>query len=298
MSIACIYFPRLGLQLALQHRAVPLGRPLALLAGHGDAGIVAVTSPEAAARGVLVGMPSLQARRICRDIAFLPDNAGACLDALDRVALILRKRTTGDVALGGRNHLLVTISDDGDVETHGAHLVEIARAWTGFDARLGTGETATQAVAAARDRRRMRDVVSPEGVAAVESLPRYEPLAAEVRIGPGRGGTLATRTALRKLAAGLGAALDARRESFRSARLTLDIAGRPSETRLRPGAAFHHPDEVLPALERALAACDGMDIRGIRLEVGDIGPSVAVTPCAASWAWRPSHEHPDLLRAS
>lgn len=294
MSVACLLFPRLGLQLALQQRAVPVGRPLALLSGHGDAALVTVASREAAAEGVIAGMPAAQARSICRDIAFVPDNAGACLDALDRIASIVRKRTTAEVAVGGRDYLLVAI-DGAEAAVTAGRLLELAVAWSGLEGRVGLGTSMERAVAAARRPRPVADGEHAGDGAAVESLPRHEPLAAEVRTATPMG-QLSVRAALRRIAAGLGAVLETRHESFRLARLVIETREGLHETRIRPGAAFHHPDEVEHLLLRGL---EGEDIAAlsVRLELGDIGPDVRVVPCAASWAWR-ALERDRLPRAS
>lgn len=293
MPIACLLFPRLGLQVALQQRAVPLGRPLALLSGHGDNALVAVASREASAEGVIAGMPAAQARAACREVAFLPDNAGACLDALDRIAAILRKRTTGDVAVGGRDHLLVALRAAESVNAR--RLLDLAVAWSGFEGRFGLGATIEEAVAAARRPRPAgSDDIAGAG-AAVESLPRHEPLAAEVRSAAPMG-QLSVRAALRRLVAGLGAVLETRGESFRLARLVVETAEGVHETRIRPGAAFHQPREVEDLLLRGLEEGD-MAASSVRLELEDVGPDVRVVPCAASWAWQ-AFRRGALARAS
>ncbi len=88
MDMLCLYFPRLGVDLARRRRPQLAGRPVVLLSGAGDDAKVTAHSSEAGALGVLRGMTAGEARRAAPGAVFLADNPADRLAELDRVAAI------------------------------------------------------------------------------------------------------------------------------------------------------------------------------------------------------------------
>ena len=95
MRVLCLLFQRLPIELALRARPALRGRPLALIAGHGGDALVTAATADLTARGIIPGMPAIEARERAPEARFAPDNAGACLDELERVSAIVRAKAAG-----------------------------------------------------------------------------------------------------------------------------------------------------------------------------------------------------------
>ena len=298
MRVLCLFFPRLSIQLALQQRPELAGKPLATIAGTGDTALVSATSTEAAARGAVAGLTPGQARSRCPNAVFLPDNAGACLDELERIASIVRTRATGIVAIASREELLVDLdslpshlgSNDYEVATRLAALV---RMWTALGVRAGVGSSRAEARGAARGARRAPAIRPPVLAWGEPPLQASSagPLAVEVLIPLGTS-PLAARARLHRSTHQLQALLDGAGQSYRDVRVTVtDGAG--NENRLRK--LIEPTSDVQDALRAGspVVTDDALaNAASIRLELDRLGPDIRVTPaCAASEAREP------LLRA-
>lgn len=285
MRVLCLLFPRLGAQLALRARPALRDRGLVLLQGHGDDALVAGVTCEGAARGLLPGMTAAEARRRCPGAAFIADNAADCLDELERVAAILRTRATPLVALGGRDHLFLDISKLANGERDEARLAQrlagVAGAWSGCDVRAGVASSRREAIEAATTARRGAVVCPPAPATEPAIAPfRAETLAADATF-PGGANELALRARAARLLRQLDLLLEARGQSYRSARVIVATERGEREVRLRPPAPAH---DAL-RLERQVIDAQGGDgtrVFAIRVELGGLGPSVHVTPCAAA----------------
>lgn len=93
MSLACVLIPHLALRIAVFERPALDGLPLVLTSPSTSRPVVADRSPEAAARGVKVGMPLREVTAVCADAVFVPYNPVAegivverLLDALETVS--------------------------------------------------------------------------------------------------------------------------------------------------------------------------------------------------------------------
>lgn len=144
MRILCLFFPRLATDLVSGTRP---GKEVVLIDGHGDEAMVTASS---AAR-VAKGMSSGQARVRAPHAAFLPDNAGDCLDELQRLTAIIRKNATPNVAIGGRDHLFVDLEGvNGTESAIAARLLTIVGEWCGTEVRGGLASSRAVALEAAR----------------------------------------------------------------------------------------------------------------------------------------------------
>lgn len=86
MDMLCLYFPRLGVDLARRKRPHLAGLPMVLIDGHGEDARVTSRSAEAGLLGVLPCMTAGEARRAAPAAVFLPDNPGDREAELERVA--------------------------------------------------------------------------------------------------------------------------------------------------------------------------------------------------------------------
>ncbi|MEX0782501.1 MAG: hypothetical protein WD557_07615 [Dehalococcoidia bacterium] len=298
MRVLCLFFPRLSIQLALQQRPDLAGRALAMIAGSGDEALVSAASTEASARGAIAGLTPGRARSRCPGAAFLPDNAGACLDELERIASIIRTRATGIVAIVSREELLVDLdslpahvgSDDFEAATR---LSALVRMWTGLNVRAGVANSRAEARAAARGAR-LAPAVRPPVLAWGEpplQASSTGPLAVEVLIPLGTS-PLAARARLLRATHQLQALLDGAAQSYREVRVAI---------RGEDGAESHFRRLIEPTsdVQRALLAAALVlgdqslaSASSVRLELGRLGPDIRVAPAtAASLAREP------LLRA-
>ena len=291
----CLLFPRLGVQVALQSRPELGGRPTVLISGRGAAALVSAASTEAAARGVVPGMTPAQARARCTNATFLPDNAGDCLEELERISSILRTRATTPVAIISREELLLDLDNlprhlGTDEAQVAARVTNLVRMWTGLSVRAGVGSTRAEVREAARGAR-LRPAVRPPVLAWDEApvVPApADPVAAEVPV-PSGTPPLAVRARVHRAAARMQTILVAREQSFRELRLTLSRAdGRVESVRrlLQPSA-----DVTASLVELGAWLTDDRlhDAAMVRLEVARLGPDVAVEPAVAvqqSWSRR------------
>ena len=287
MRFLCLSFPRLSIHLALRQHPELAARPLIMVAGSGDAALVAGMSTEAATRGVVTGMTPRQAKMRCPQARFLPDNAGPCLDELESIASILRRRATITVAIASREELLLDISapskgDDGDELRTAERIAGFARMWSGLPVRAGVASSRSAAREAARCARNAPVVMTPvlawdeAGIGGVSD----GPLAAEVFFPLGTS-PLAARARLERASRQLQAILDASGLNYRGVELQLSRAdGEPRVSRRMP-----EPSGDLNAA-LALVAAELSDDRlagvtGIRLELAALCPDVRVEPAVA-----------------
>jgi len=283
MRLLCLFFPRLSLQVSLRDRPHLQDRPVVLLSGSGDEALVAAASPAASSRYVIAGMSAGQAHQRCPSAMFLPDNAGDCLEALERVGSMLRLRATPLVALGGRDHLFIDLEGLSGGETAiAANLAALVRAWTGFEVRAGVAATRAGALEAARPARGL-PVVLPSGRQAAEAP--LEPfgereLSASMDL-PADCADLVVRAALTRLLAGLQPLLDGRGESFRTARLEMDSEDGTRVLTARCAQPLHRAADALDLLLPRGEFVDLGNCRRIRVTLGRLGPDVRVRPCAA-----------------
>jgi hypothetical protein len=288
MRVLCLFFPRLSIQLALQQRPELAGKAIATIAGVGDGALVSAASTEATARGVVAGLTPAQARSRCPNAVFLPDNAGACLDELERIASIIRTRATGIVAIASRDELLVDVdslpkhlgSDDAEAA---ARLTGLVRMWTGLSVRAGVASSRAEAIEAARGAR-LAPAIRPPVLAWGEpplQASSAGPLAVEVLVPLGTS-PLAARARLLRAAHLLQVLLDGAEQSYREVRATVhDESGEAQHLRklIEPASDVQH------ALQAALPILSDESIAtavSIRLELGRLGPDVRVAPATAA----------------
>jgi hypothetical protein len=288
MRVLCLFFPRLSIQLALQQRPELAGKAIATIAGVGDDALVSAASTEATARGVVAGLTPAQARSRCPNAVFLPDNAGACLDELERIASIIRTRATGIVAIASRDELLVDVdslpkhlgSDDAEAA---ARLTGLVRMWTGLSVRAGVASSRAEAIEAARGAR-LAPAIRPPVLAWGEpplQASSAGPLAVEVLVPLGTS-PLAARARLLRAAHLLQVLLDGAEQSYREVRATVhDESGEARHLRklIEPASDVQH------ALHAALPILSDESIAtavSIRLELGRLGPDVRVAPATAA----------------
>jgi hypothetical protein len=289
MRLLCLYFPRLAVRLALRKRPQLEGRPLLLIDGPGDEALITAASGEALAANVIPGLTAGQARARIPNAVFAPDNAGDCLDELERVAAILRVRATPLVALASRDHLFLDMegvldrfADEGAAARRMAGLV---RAWSGLDVRAGVASTRAEAFEAARAARRF-PIVCPEMCPALEAPVQPmqgEIIAAEAAFDRPASDT-AARARLVRLLAKLSAVLDARGESFREARIEVRRRDGDFAVPLRPSRPFHAAGDLLDLLTGRVPDGGFEGATGLRVVLGRLGPDVFTRPCAANRA--------------
>ena len=115
MSLACVLIPHLALRIAVLDRPALDGLPLVLTSPATARPVVADCSPEAAARGVRVGMPLREVTAVCAGAVFVPYNPVAeaiaverLLDALETVSPFVEAAEPGrcyvDLAGLDRHH--------------------------------------------------------------------------------------------------------------------------------------------------------------------------------------------------
>lgn len=279
MRVLCLFFPRLGIELALRSRPGFRSAAVALLQGAGDDAVVSAASCELAARGVMAGMTAGEARRRVPETRFLPDNANACLESLERAAAILRARATPFVEVGGREHLFLDITrlahGPSEEARLAGRLAAFAGSWLQSLARAGVADTRADALEAARAARRGPQVVGTrlEHEAPLNSYP-----AGMVRVAAicsDGSNELAVSALARRLARKLDLVLEARAATTR---LLIVRAGAWRRSVWLP-APEERPSRQLAALLRELPAVPG-PLR-IELEAAALGPLVRVAVPAA-----------------
>jgi len=309
MRMACILFPRLPIQLARRGHA-ELPRSLVLLAGDGDGALVSAASPDASAAGITVGMSAAGARARCSSAAFLPDNAGECLETLEAASAILRARATPSVAIGGRDHLFISLAGLEllfvDEATAASALVALVRTWTGFDGRAGVAGTRDAALEAARTARRYPVVVIESDTSGWETIaPWHDDTLTARHNFPSASTSKDVRARLVHLLLRLEAILDGRGESFREVTVTLGTtAGGSNSWRVGSRAPMQRAAEALALLGEQLGPSAFESVERIDVELARLGPAMEVVPSPAMAApavfiqspARPRQAH--LLRAS
>lgn len=291
MRVLVLWFPRLAAQLAAAARPELRERPFVLLTGAGDEALVAACSAAASASGVLAGMTAGQARSRCPRAAFLPDNAGACLDELDRIAGIVRARATTLVAVESRSHLAVDITALAGTSQAEAllarRLAGYASAWSGLEVRAAVASGRAEALDAARASRGA-PVICPAGPEDDASISPFQPDAAVsgqwAQARPA--GALEAQVALRRLFGRFEAVLQGRAEGARKVQLELSWADETRTLTLRPTAPLHTASEMLSLVGGGapVAALEGLVACQVTLT--RLGPDVRTRPCAASAAGR------------
>lgn len=280
MRTLCLLFPRLGIQLARRENPGLIGRPVGLITGDGDAGLVSVLSVEATAAGVETGMTPGQARERCPAIVFGRDNAGACLGELERMTSILHVRATTDVAIVSRDAVAIGLAGLGDRfsdETAAANaLAQLARSWSGLDVRAGVGSTVEAALAAARMARRYPVVCPGDGPG--EPLPVMPgEMSGSSRLQPGqewtRAGALLDRLATGLHVYGL---------SFREVLIEVEHTSGWTWVRVRSDPPLHTAEEALSLVRGRAGAGALAGASALRVSLTRLGPRVRVEP------WRPA----------
>lgn len=277
MRLLCLYFPRLEIEIALRHSPHLSGRSIALLSRPGEDGLVTAVSARAAGHGLMAGMVAAEARRRDPGCVFLPDNAGAAFDELERIASIIRRRSTPLVEVGGTSHLFVDLESMGDAYASEAmaarRLQQLAGAWAGMSVRVGAGSTRGAARAAA-----MRGIFSEAASDGGdnETEPPVAPfvertLSVSIVLKGGMAAPGSRETAARALAR-LQAVLDARAEAFREVRICVDCGDGPRETVERYLNPVGATDRALSAIEAH--ACDSHDgaPHAVRVTLGRLCP--------------------------
>jgi hypothetical protein len=290
MRVLCLFFPRFAIQVALRQRPHLDGRPLAVLDGCGEDAVVVAASCEATSRGITTGMTAARARTSCPAALFLPDNAGACLDELERIGSILRLRATPLVAAGGRDHLFVdlqSVRNDGNEGETASRLAGIARSWSPYSLRAGVGATREEALEAARATRR---------TLAICPLPtRYTQPAGDLPDSPPivqQSGTVTVSAKVRqaarpvevreladRLLARADLVLAGRGESYREVRVRVDRGENAAlVATLRLRNPRHTAAGVLTALGPRISDEMLEGASALHFEFGRLGPDVRVRP--------------------
>ncbi len=281
MRPLCLYFPRLGVEIALRQSPHLSGRSVALLSRPGADGRLTAVSAQAADRGLLPGMSAGEARRKDPTCVFLPDNPGAALDELERIASIIRLRATPLVEVGGAAHLFVDLASTirlyPDEAAAARRLQQLAQAWSGLPVRAGAASTRRLALAAAMAARFQPAIDS--GPAAAADEPPIAPfaertLAVTVTVfgGSSEAGARERLTgALRRLQA----ILDARNEGFRELRVEIDCDGHAGAAAIE---RFLNPEydasRALNGLEAHLCASRPGAAHTVRVTLGRLCPDV------------------------
>lgn len=286
MRLLCLFFPRLALQTVLRDRPRLQDRPVVLLRGHGDEALVSAVSSAASGRYVLPGMTAGQAHQRCPGAIFLPDNAGECLDLLERVASVLRVRATPMVEIGGPDHLFLDLKGlFGEEPLIAANLAALVRIWTGFEVRAGVAATRLAALEAARPARGLPAVLPPGGQAAEAPEAQLESFEARELSGsvglPDNCSELVFRAALADLFGRLQLLLEGRGESFRTIRLDIETADGARSLTRRVVQALHRGADALDLLSQLPDFAAHSSPCRIRVTLGRLGPDMRVRPCAA-----------------
>lgn len=307
MRIVCLMLPNLAVQLA---RKADQDKPrlLVLLAGEGDQAVVCALSPGAQAAGVTIAMSAVAARARCPSAWFGTDNAADCIETLESIASILRQRATNSVAIGGVDHIFVSLSGLEGVFTDEAvaatALAALVRSWCGLDVRAGVAASRAAALDAARRARRTPVVVeeSVDGGDEVDAW-REETIAARHAFAAGTT-PKEVRARLMRMLTAMEAILDGRNESFRQVRVTIGQQARTKTYCVRSRQPLHRAAEAIALLASELPADAFESVLAIDVQVGRLGPSwriVAPVPAAISGHFVQSPARPlqaRLLRAS
>ncbi len=280
MRLLALVSPRLGIQLARRADPTLSGRTIALLAGDGEAALVAVPSVEATAGGIETGMTIAQARERVPALVALPDNAGECLDVLEDLASILRTNATPNVAIVSRDTILLSLEGlesrfDGESGAANA-LVRFARMWSGLDIRAGVAGSVDGAIHAARSARRFPVICSDTKDA--EPLPRmaYE-LGARANLG-GPQSAAAVETRLARALATLETALEAVPASYREVRFELTTNGRVNRWTLRAAQPVHTAAEAFDIVRTRIPADALEGGSAFAITLRKPGPDTRVNP--------------------
>lgn len=285
MRIACILFPRLGVQLArAAHPAAP--REVVLLAGDGDEALVSAASARASAAGISPGMLSAVARARCGRALFLADNAGDRIELLERIAMILQGRATNLVAIESSEHLLVDLAGmDGlfrDEQSAAVALLAFARTWSGLDVRVGVASSRAGALEAARSALHGPVVVPDDGAVAEPLAPwRGEQVTATAAI-PAGSDARAVRSRLARLLTNLEAVLAGRDESFRLVSVALSGPGAPGTWTAVSRTPMHRASEALAVLSAKLPTEALESVRTLTVRLGRLGPATSIRPLAVA----------------
>jgi hypothetical protein len=297
MRVLCAWFPKLDIDLATKLRPALGSRAVVLLQGHGDRALVSATSCEGSRGGILPGMSAGQARRRSPMAVFLADNGGACLDELERIARIVRARTTTRVEVGGRDHLFVAIhGEDAEHERELAlRLMGIIKAWADRPVRGGLSDTKQEALEAARSSRRGLLVTPPRaatGDAGAIGPLEERSVAVRQEFAPPLPG-LGARATIGALLSRAERVLDARGDGFRTVDVTIICDGGTFHASGASPQPLHTAAEAMALVAPQLPAesLDGTASIGIAL--GRLSPDIRVKPLGAA-----NFEDGRLARAS
>jgi hypothetical protein len=300
MRLLCLYFPRLGAQLALRRSPHLQCRSVALLSQTGDASLVTAVSAIAAARGVLTGMRAGDARLRDPACAFLPDNVGVCLDELERMESIIRARATPLVEIGGRDHLFVDL--DGTESQFPGEAVaarrfhELATAWTGLDVRAGIGSTRRTALAAARAARLQPGVDAETDSAGECPVAPFADEGISVCVPLERGDTpAAARAKIVRALGRLQAVLNGRRQGFRELHVSVTSAGRTTEDAERLNPPCFAAGDLLERLGAALTDNVLSGAGSVTIDLRRLCPDIRIRPWSLPVTQRQS-PRPRVLR--
>ncbi|MGD9933552.1 MAG: hypothetical protein AB7T37_07510 [Dehalococcoidia bacterium] len=302
MRVLCAWFPKLDVELATRLRPALAGRHLVFLQGSGDAALVSGASCAAASAGILTGMSAGQARRRSPAAVFLSDNAGACIEELERVAGILRTRVTTKVEVGGRDHLFLAIDRDSpDAERATAlRVMGLVRAWSDRPVRGGLAGSRLEALEAARASRRGLLICPPAGEPEsgsdiapfrAESLAASTSLDADVSSSP-----LAVRARISSLAHRLETIASTRNQGFRDVRIVLHRETGAETCRARSSAPLHSASEALALIGPSLSAESLSAVTRVEVSFERLTPDVRVRPLNRAFAETTSARG-NLLRA-
>ncbi|MGK2966008.1 MAG: hypothetical protein ACSLFM_10440, partial [Tepidiformaceae bacterium] len=151
MPVMCVLFPRLPIVLAHAQRPQFAGRAVVLASGAGEDALVTAVSAPAARESIVPGMTAAEARRLSPSAVFLPDNPGACLEALEHAASLVRSRFTTRVEVGGRDHLFLELPGRADAtETLASATAAYLASFTGHEIRASVAASRAAALTAAR----------------------------------------------------------------------------------------------------------------------------------------------------
>lgn len=282
MRVLCLYLPALPITLARRSLAEPTERPVVLVDGEGPGAPVTAVSPAAATRGVRIGDAVAVARSRLPGAIILADNAGDCLDELERLAAIVSRYATVSVAVESTTRLVVgcpALAGTGE-EAFAIRLQQLVRAWGGMPVQAGIGNGRAEALEAAVRSRPGVTVVPPSpGVAeAPVATLTGQTLRVSTSVGADLDGTL------RKTARRLRLMQSTASRSARELRLTV----RAGETTYRRVLRPRNPVQPHELDERIVAAFEDLPAvrpEWIRVELGRLGPA------------RPVHAEPALARA-
>lgn len=272
MPVMCVLFPRLPIVLAHAQRPQFVGRSVVLASGAGDDALVTAVSSPAARESIVPGMTAAEARRLSPSTVFLPDNPGACLEALEHAATLVRSRFTTRVEIGGRDHIFLQLPGRADAtETLASAIVAYLAAFTGHDLRASIASSRAAALTAARC---ARNGVAIDTTPAASHEPpirpfRDETIAASVRL------SLEAPVArqLQALCRRLASLLAARDEGTRSLHITI---GQTADQAVH----LRDPLYTATALYDAIAphALDARPGESLTVSLGALAPDLRVRP--------------------